>query len=377
MAPVEKILIIGGGIGGMCAALQMRKLGIAVDLVEVDPNWSVYGAGITISGPTLRALRSVGVVDQVIASAGTWSDIDICAADGSAFARLPIPKSQGAEDLPPAAAILRPVFARILSDATRASGVAVKLGATFERIEQDGLGVDVLFTDGTRSRYDLVIGADGINSKVRTAIFPDAPQPRFTGQGSWRAVLPRTVERSTIYMGANTKAGCNPVSTTEMYLFCLDHRKNFDFIPAQEWPRLMAEQLAEFGGIVGQVRKGLLDGSIGESLIVYRPLMGAMMEMPWHSGRVALLGDAVHATTPHLAMGAGIAVEGAVVLAEELQRATELDAALTAYAERRYERSKLVVTASMRMGEIEQTGGSKDEQTQVMRDALGKLAAPI
>lgn len=68
-------------IGGMCAAIELRKLGIAVDLVELNPDWSVYGAGITVSSPTLRALRSVGVIDEVLKHAGTWDRIDVCAAD--------------------------------------------------------------------------------------------------------------------------------------------------------------------------------------------------------------------------------------------------------------------------------------------------------
>lgn len=376
MALVNKVLIVGGGIGGMCAAIQLAKQGIAVDLVEINPQWAVYGAGITISGPTLRALRSVGVIDEVIARGGHWSEIDICGADGNVNATVPMAHSVGAADLPPAGGILRPVLADILSRATRAAGVQVRLGLMFATIAQDAEGVEVVFTDGSSGRYDLVIGADGVNSKVRETLFPGAPVPKFTGQGSWRAVVPRTRRNSTIFMGQTTKAGLNPVSETESYLFVLDHRDNFDFIPAEQWPPLLAELLAEFGGPLAEIRKGLLDGSL-DHRIVYRPLMGLMMAAPWHRGRVVLLGDAVHATTPHLAMGAGIAVEGAVVLAEELARCHFLEGALTAYAGRRYDRARLVVSSSMRLGEIEQTGGSKEEHTQVMLHALKALTAPI
>ena len=93
MALVNKVLIVGGGIGGMCAAIQLSKQGIAVDLVEINPKWTVYGAGITISGPTLRALRAVGVVDEVIARGGHWSEIDICAADGHVTHTVPMAAS--------------------------------------------------------------------------------------------------------------------------------------------------------------------------------------------------------------------------------------------------------------------------------------------
>lgn len=377
MALVNKVLVIGGGIGGMCAAIQLRKQGVEVELVELSPDWTVYGAGITVSGPTLRALRTVGVVDEVIARGGHWTAIDICAGDGSVLNTVPVAHAEGAEELPPAGGILRPVLADILAKATRAARVRVRLGVTFEHLAQDTDGVDVRFTDGTAGRYDLVIGADGLNSQVRGAVFPGAPEPVFTGQGSWRTVVPRTRRNSTIFMGRTTKAGLNPVSETESYLFALDQRDRFDFIPAEQWPALLADLLEEFGGAIAEVRTGLRDGSIPSDRIIYRPLMGQMLPVPWHRGRVVLLGDAVHATTPHLASGAGLAVEGAVVLAEELARCNYLEGALAAYCGRRYDRSRLVVSSSMRMGELEQTGGSKDEHMRVMVHAMTALRAAI
>jgi 2-polyprenyl-6-methoxyphenol hydroxylase-like FAD-dependent oxidoreductase len=377
MALVNKVLVLGGGIGGMCAAIELRKLGVAVDLVELSPDGAVYGAGITVSGPSLRALRSVGVVDQVIAQGGHWTHIDICAGDGTLLNTVPVAHADGADDLPPAGGILRPVLARILADATREAGVDVRLGLTFETIAQDADGVDVTFTDGSAGRYNLVIGADGLNSKVRATLFPGAPEPTFSGQGSWRTVVPRTRKNSTIFMGRTTKAGLNPVSEAESYLFVLDSRDRFDFIPADQWPKLLADLMEEFGGAVAEVREGLRDGSVPADRIVYRPLMGMMMPAPWHRGRVVLLGDAVHATTPHLASGAGLAIEGAVVLAQELARCNYLEGALAAYCGRRYDRSRLVVSSSMRMGELERTGGSKDEHMKVMVHAMTTLRAAI
>lgn len=377
MALVHKVLIIGGGVGGMCAAIQLRKQGVAVDLVELNPHWAPDGAGITISGPSLRALREVGVVDEVLRRGGHWTHIDICAADGTVMETVPVQHAQDAEDLPPAAGIMRPVLADILGQATQDAGARVRLGVSFESITQDAEGVDVLFTDGSRGRYDLVIGADGVNSQVRKLVLPDFPGPKFSGQGSWRAVVPRTRRNSTIFMGETTKAGLNPVSETECYLFVLDKRAGMDFIPPEQWPAMLAELIAEFGGAVGEIRRGLLDGTLGHHRILYRPLAGHMIGAPWHKGRIVLLGDTVHATTPHLASGAGIAIEGALVLAEELGRRHFLEGALTAYAGRHYDRARLVVTASGRLGRIEQEGGSKEEHRDVMVHAMEALRAPI
>lgn len=377
MALVKKVLIVGGGIGGMCAAIMLRRLGIAVDLVEVNPQWAPDGAGITISGPTLRSLREVGVVDEVLRRGGFWNAVDICDSDGNVNVSVPITPAVGADDLPGGAGIMRTVLADILGNATHDAGANVRLGLSFENIVQDADGIDVLFTDGNRVRYDLVIGADGVNSAVRKLVIPDFAGPSFTGQGSWRAVVPRLRENSTIYMGKTTKAGMNPISATECYLFVLDKRDGTDFIAPEQWPLMLARLLEEFGGAIGEFRAGLLDGSLRNHRVLYRPLAGHMIAAPWHKGRIVLLGDAVHATTPHLASGAGIAVEGAIVLAEELQRRHSLEGALIAYAGRHYDRARLVVTASGRMGQIEQDGGSREEHTRVMVEAQHALRAPL
>ncbi|PXW97555.1 2-polyprenyl-6-methoxyphenol hydroxylase-like FAD-dependent oxidoreductase [Sphaerotilus hippei] len=377
MALINKVLIVGGGVGGMCAAIQCARQGIEVDLVEINPDWAPDGAGITISGPSLRALRTVGVVDEVLAQGGFWSAIDICDAQGQLTRTVPMATAHGAEELPCAAGILRPVLADILGHATQRAGANVRLGLSFDSLHQDADGVDVRFTDGSHGRYDLVVGADGVNSRVRQVVMPDFPGPQFTGQGSWRAVVPRLRENSTIYMGRTTKAGMNPISATECYLFVLDKRAGMDFIPPAEWPARLAELLQEFGGQVGQIRDALLAGEMSDARLLYRPLAGHMIDGPWHRGRIVLLGDTVHATTPHLASGAGIAMEGAIVLAEELARRHSLEGALLAYAGRHYDRARLVVSASGRLGQIEQQGGSVEAHTLVMRDAQEKLRAPL
>ncbi|MBU9641151.1 FAD-dependent oxidoreductase [Burkholderia gladioli] len=377
MAGVGRTLVIGGGIGGMCIAILLRRQGIDVDLVEVNPQWAPDGAGITISGPTLRALREVGVVDEVLRQGGWWNAVDVCDRNGNVNVTVPVAPAIGALDLPGGAGIMRATLAGILGKATRQAGVNVRLGLSFERLDQDQDGVDVRFTDGSTGRFDLVVGADGIHSAVRRQLMPDFAGSRFTGQGSWRAVMPRHHRNSTIYMGATTKAGMNPISETECYLFVLDRRDDMDFIEPARWPRVLADQLAEFGGVVGQFRDGLLDGSISHPRILYRPLSAHLITGPWHRGRIVLLGDAVHATTPHLASGAGLAIEGAIVLAGELARHPSLEEALAAYANRHQHRARLVVETSGRLGDLEREGGSRDEHTRVMVESQQALRTPI
>lgn len=377
MALIQKALIIGGGVGGMCAAIQLRKLGIAVELVELNPAWAPDGAGITISGPSLRALREVGVVDEVLRLGGWWRAIDLRDAQGNLLRTVPIAPALGAEDLPSAAGIQRPVLAKILSAATRAAGATVRLGLNFESITQDSDGVDVLFSDGSGGRYDLVVGADGINSALRRLVFPDFAGPVFTGQGCWRAIVPRLHENSTMYLSDTIKAGINPISDDQCYLYLLYKRDGLDFIPPTAWPEIFADLMVPFTGELADIRRGLLDGSLPDPHLLYRPLAGHMIPAPWHRGRLVLLGDTVHATTPQLASGAGIAIEGALVLAEELGRRHSLEGALTAYAGRHFDRANLVVQASATLGHIELSGGGPQAHAQVMHQTLELLRRPI
>ena len=92
MTGIEKALVVGGGIGGMCAAIELRKRGVHVDLVEIDPQWRVYGAGITISGPTLRAFKSVGVLDAIMAQGWCADGLDLFLANGKQIDTLQSPR---------------------------------------------------------------------------------------------------------------------------------------------------------------------------------------------------------------------------------------------------------------------------------------------
>jgi 2-polyprenyl-6-methoxyphenol hydroxylase-like FAD-dependent oxidoreductase len=371
----QRILVIGGGFSGMSAAIQAAKLGADVDLVEIDPEWRNYGAGISLGGATLRAFRSLGVLDAFLERGSAQDGVSIRLPHGPQVAQLPTPRIAG-PDVPGGGAIMRPVLAQILADATRAAGTRVHLGCTFSTIEQDADGVDVSFTDGRRERYDLVVGADGLYSKVRQALFPDAPKPRYSGQGVWRAVVPRPpeIETATMWIGPKVKPGVNPVSKTHMYLFITEPRPVNEHLDPSSFVERVRALLADFPAPELQaIRAGL--GA--DSMIVYRPLEGLLVPQPWSSGRVALIGDAVHATTPHLASGACIGIEDAIVLAEELARQADLAPALAAFGERRWERCRMVVENSARLGEIEIEGGDKAEHERIMRASLMALAQPI
>lgn len=371
----NKVLIIGGGFSGMAAAIALRRQGVQVDIAEIDPGWRSYGAGISLGGATLRVFRQLGILDAFLAQGAASDGVEIFIATGEKVASLPTPRIAG-PDVPGNGAIMRPVLAGILAAATRAAGASVRLGCTFTSIEQDADGVDVQFSDGSSARYDLVIGADGLYSKVRETLFPDAPVPQYSGQGVWRAVLARPAEvgGTMMWMGHKVKTGLNPVSREQMYLFVTEDRSDNSFIdPAGFLPHLKG-LLARFPApLMRQVHDRLDE----HAQIVYRPLESLLVPAPWYHGRVVLVGDTVHATTPHMASGACIGMEDAIVLAEEIGAAATIPEALARYQQRRWERCRMVVHNSGRLGEIEVSGGDRAEHAQIMRDTLMALAAPI
>ena len=271
---------------------------------------------------------------------------------------------------------MRPVLAELMAVATRRAGVNVRLGCSFVSLTENGDGVDATLTDGSTARYDVVIGADGLNSKVRERLFPLAAKPAYSGQGVWRAVLPRPaeVERARMWMGGAVKPGINPVSKTHLYLFVTEQRPTNDHISAAQQPTILRDLLAPFTAPLVQSMREQIDE---HAQIVYRPLERLLLPKPWFSGRIVLIGDAVHATTPHLASGACIGIEDGIVLADELSRAASVAEGLNGFQDRRWERCRMVVENSSRLGEIEITGGDKTEHGRIMRESMMAMMQPI
>ena len=157
-------------------------------------------------------------------------------------------------------------------------------------------------------------------------------------------------------------------------MFATEDRPVNERLDASRLVALLSEIMRRFSAPLVQS----LRAQLGEhSQIVFRPLENLLVPQPWFRGRVVLIGDTVHATTPHLAAGACIGIEDAIVLAEELGRASSIDAALAAYQGRRWERCRMVVENSMRLGEIEIADGDKEEHARIMRDSFAALAQQI
>lgn len=369
-----RALIVGGGIGGMSATIALRRTGWNVVLVDLDPEWRVYGAGITITGPTLRAFGELGILEEVLREGFAADGLVIRNVAGDVLSSVPTPV-RGVGDIPGTGGIMRPTLHRILANSVRASGAEVRLGVTVDALSQDADGVVATFNDGRIGRYDMVVGADGVFSKVRSMIFDDPPEPAYTGQACWRLRLPRhpDIDRRCFFLGGPVKVGLTPVSAVEMYMFLLEpcpqkRRPDPDTLHVE-----LARLLKGYGGVLAEVRDQLSP----DSVIVYRPLEGFLLPPPWNVGRIVLIGDAAHPTTPQLASGAGLAVEDGLVLAQELATASGVEPGLEAFTTRRWPRCRLVVENSLEIGRREKAGMPIESQTELVAQSLAFLAGPI
>lgn len=370
MSKARNILVIGGGVGGLAAAIGLHQQGVAVEVVERDKDWKVYHVGIIVQANFVRALNVLGIGDAAVKAGYAYRGARFCDLDGRVLKELP--GETAVDGLPSDLGLTRPALHKVLTEKVRELGIPVRLGVTFESIEDRGDRVDVSFTDGTRGSYDLVIGADGNYSAVRKLLFPDAV-PRYTGQGVWRYNVPRPqdLEWSDLYIGKDKgKAGYCPLTPEDMYIFAVFEEPGNPRFAPETLADEMRRRLEGYGGILGEAARHVTD----PALVVYRPLEACILPSPWYRGRVVLIGDAAHSATPHLGQGAAMAIEDAVVLAEEIA-ARDVEDALDAFMRRRFERAKLVGTSSIQLGEWEmhpETAGDPIELTDRIRKALAE-----
>ncbi|AYN10939.1 FAD-dependent oxidoreductase [Pseudomonas putida] len=374
MNTVNNVLIVGGGIGGLCAAIALRRKGIAVDLVELKTEWTVYGVGIIQQSNVVREMHRLGLLEAYLDAAYAFEDVAIYTTEGQQLARIPGQRLAGPQ-YPANVGISRRALHKVLSETAIELGTQVRLGTSVENFEQDDSAVDVLFTDGSHGRYGLMVGADGLFSKVRSVLFGDRYQPRFTGQSVWRYNFPRAagIDHLANYQGPSGNAGLVPLADDLMYLFTTSHEPGNPWMEPAALADGLRQRLAGFGGLIGELREQIVDNAG----VVYKPLEAVFVDEPWYCGRVLLIGDAAHATTPHLGQGAGMAIEDAVVLAEELTAGGSLDAQLQRFMGRRFERCKFISEMSLLAGVKEIQRDPSFDRIGLVKRMLEVTAQPI
>lgn len=370
-----KILVLGGGIGGMAAAIKLKQSNHDIELVEKTEDWKALGTGLTLSVLTLRALCDLGVQDEIAAQGFVHDGVDIYDQNGN-FIRTVLSKRVIADDFPSEGAILRPVLHDILSSKVHSLDIPVFLGDSVASLQSSlEHGSFVQFESGRTAHYDLVIGADGVFSKLRQLLMPELAAPEYTGQACWRLQFdrPEDIVRGRMFQSEKIKVGFNPCSPTQMYMYMMECvPKDQVWREPEVLPKMAKELLHEFEAVL----KPYIDSIDENTPIIYRPLERVMVNSNWHRGSTILIGDAVHATTPHLGSGAGLAVEDAIVLAKLLDEyGNDLETVFEQFMQKRLARAQFVVETSGEIGRMEIEGGSMLERSMLLAKGFEQVTS--
>lgn len=369
-----RTLIVGGGISGLALAGARASAGDDTVVAEAQPEWQVSSSGITLQPPAIRALDRLGLLDQVEERGSAHTEIHQHNGAGERIAVTELPALAG-DDKPRVAGILRRDLHDILLGRAVAAGATFRMGTTVTGVDSNKNGALVTFSDGSQESYDVVVGADGINSRMRDLVTdPSAGRPEFAGGAVWRALVPRhpAVETHSLFFGKNS-AGANPVSDDEMYIFLLADMPEPRFVEEEERLPEMLELLSGFTNTMADIRGQITD----PGQILVRPIYASLTTPPWHTGRLVLIGDAVHAPPPVLASGGGMAMEDAFVLSEELDKGADLETVFAAYTDRRWPRTRDAVERTLDFLRALQSGIKGPEAARLEQAGHDALAGSL
>ncbi|QMU70584.1 NAD(P)/FAD-dependent oxidoreductase [Streptacidiphilus sp. P02-A3a] len=347
-----RILIIGGGIAGTATALALHQAGFAVSVHEAHPDSAEdIGAFLTLADNGMRALAQIGAAETVTAVGFPLTTMRVLAADGDEVAEIPL----GEADRPLSRfrCLRRSELNRALQAEAGRRGIALAHGVRLTALSDRPASVRATFSDGSTASGDLLIGADGINSTVRSSLDPGGAGPRYAGQrvyyGYCSGVLPGgDSERITMIRGSGAAFGCATSPSGETHWFA-----------RVSGPAATAAELA--GGTPTRWRDLLLpllraDATPAADLVAAtdrRIMVTNACDLPpgapWAEHRTLLIGDAAHAASPATGQGAAMALEDAVVLAKALRDYPGTATALAAYERLRRPRVERNTAASARI----------------------------
>jgi 2-polyprenyl-6-methoxyphenol hydroxylase-like FAD-dependent oxidoreductase len=337
----ERILIVGGGIAGLTAAIAMRARGFEPELVERAPAWRTVGLGITLQPNAIRLLRELGVAAEIERAGAVVRRFRYLTHEGNVLAEIDLAQLWGSDH---GITLERGALQNALLSAL--AGARTRLGVAVTSLRNGGARVSVEFSDGGRGDYDLVVGADGIGSTARAIAFGDFV-PRYCGQTALRALAP--IQSSgegeiQFWLGEGCFFGTYPIGAGRTYgAGYIAEPRNHERVEGRL--ARLRERYGAFGGPVQRFFAALKrDDQIHCAAV-------ESLELPeWRAGRVLLIGDAAHASSPMMGQGGCMAIEDAAVLAELLDSSPTIDSALDAYAPRRRPRVDWVQAQSDAQG---------------------------
>ncbi|MBX7059040.1 MAG: FAD-dependent monooxygenase [Leptospirales bacterium] len=345
----DSAIIVGGGIGGLCAAIALRAADIDTVVYERVANPGDVGAGLIVAANAMRSLRRLNLADAVIRQGSIVQQIQIRKADGKLLSSTDAStfKEQYGE---PSVAIHRAALHRILLEALPPS--SVKLGCSCASIEQSEGEVVAHFVGGEQARAKMLIGADGIRSMVRQHLFPET-RLRYSGYSAWRGVVQARHETTGVACseswGRGRRFGIIPLDSKRIYWFATGNAPAGREDAAAKQKETLLQMFGDWHKPIAE----LIADTPAEA-ILHNDIYDFAPMRRWRQGRITLLGDAAHATTPNLGQGACMAIESADALAQSISGNEALSQSFENYEARRRPRTAFITNQSWRLGRMAQ-----------------------
>lgn len=374
MNDIRRVLVVGGGVGGLTAATAFAQRGVEVLLIERRPSFDVPGVGLGQPANALRVYDALGLLPEILASGFAYDRMWIFDHNRELIVEHKF--LLGDARLPAVCALSRLRLHEILLAAAKRAGVAVRTGVTVSEIHDEDDRVTVAFSDGRVDCFNLVAGFDGIRSTTRLHLFGTAFAPRPSGYGGWRVQVPRhdDVRGMEFLQGIGSKTGAMPLADDLMYVFHIRPEAPDAMFRREDFVDLFRQRLSGYGSYVAEVAAALDENSD----IVYSPIEPLLLPWPWFRGRVVLGGDAAHTFPPHLTQGAAMAAEDGYVLAREaLADDVPLQARLLRYSQLRYARCAFVYAFSYQWMLDEQSVRTAEDLAAARRELKANASARI
>ena len=336
MAERLRILIVGAGIAGLALAAGLKRCSIRPTVVEINEATSSRGLALMLTSNVALALRRIGLDETTIQQGIVLERIVQSDASGNPIVEHDFSPSN--ERHAPNIGITRDALISCLSGGDR---LPIRYSTSITSIEEATDAVDVVFSDGERGQFDLVVGADGVHSTLRNQLYP-AVEPVYRSFCGWRTVM-HCPSGDTVFRIRSVPGrilGSFQVAPNLIYAFLLAHQSELPALSRQGNLERLRELALEFDGPVAS----LIQQQDDPARVVFAPVRE--VEIPsYHRGRILLIGDAAHGFPPHLAQGAAMAIEDAVALSELLGQSDNVEQVLRSFESRRRPRVESIRAA--------------------------------